>query len=167
MKADLRRDIRAARADRVASADFVDRVLDRIPSGSSVCCYVALAGEPPTHDLIKALLLRGDQVYLPVAARTLEWVDARVAAPWQAWGVGDATCAAPRVHPAPDVIIVPALAVDTSGRRLGQGGGYYDRYLPTQPRARTIALLWSGEVLPDVAAEPHDIRVDEWVLADG
>lgn len=167
MKARLRATIRAARQNRVAAVDFTQRVLARIPPGSTVCCYVARPGEPPTAGLIQALLERGDPVFLPVAADTLEWVDARVATPWHAWGVGGGQCDAPRSDPQPDVIVVPALAVDETGRRLGQGGGYYDRYVPQHRAARTIALLWSGEVVAEVGAEPHDIAVDEWVLADG
>lgn len=167
MKRELRARIRAARAGRVADPGFAQRVLARIPAGSTVCCYVALPGEPPTTALIQALLDRGDPVFLPVAGAGLEWVDARVALPWRAWGIAGISCKAPRCDPQPDVIVVPALAVDAAGRRLGQGGGYYDRYVPRHPRARTIALLWSGEVLPDIGAEPHDIAVDEWVLADG
>jgi 5-formyltetrahydrofolate cyclo-ligase len=227
----------------VPSPDFTDRVLDRIPAGSTVCCYVALPGEPPTAGLIEALLARGDAVYLPVASgddsttqspdshrkpqpanpsgddsttqrpdphqnppdpttqrpdphqnppdpttqtpqphqdpaepttprpephHTLAWVPAAHSRPWAAWGVAGSRCPVPaQPLPEPDVIIVPALAVDAAGRRLGQGGGYYDRFVPHHPRARTIALLWSGEVLPDVGAEPHDITVAEWVLADG
>lgn len=168
MKQDLRRTVRAARTGRVASADFADRVLARIPAGARVCCYVALPGEPPTAALIEALLDRGDEVFLPIADERLEWVSAAASRPWLPWGVaGVSPTTSDRVDPAPDVIVVPALAVDEQGRRLGQGGGYYDRFVPLHPHARTIALLWTGEVLPDVAAEPHDITVDEWVLADG
>jgi 5-formyltetrahydrofolate cyclo-ligase len=208
MKAEVRRRIRAARAGRTPAADFVDRVLARVPRGSVDCCYVALPGEPPTHAIIEALLARGDEVYLPVAGsgedmalpgpqphppngsgdnptskwsdshqdpkagpgdrRHLHWVPAATSRPWAAWGVGGRTCPVlTQTLPTPDVIIVPALAVDPGGRRLGQGGGFYDRFVPQYPRARTIALLWSGEVVPDVGAEPHDITVDEWVVADG
>jgi 5-formyltetrahydrofolate cyclo-ligase len=165
MKPELRRRIRAARAGQVASTDFVPRALARIPRGV-VCCYVALPGEPPTEALIEALLARGDDVYLPVALDQLAWVAAVTSRPWRAWGVGTPPIPTTPL-PEPDAIVVPALAVDADGRRLGQGGGYYDRFVPQHPRAHTIALLWSGEVLPDVGAQPHDITVDEWVLADG
>lgn len=167
MKARLRSEIRAARAGRKASPDFVERVLSRIPAGSVVCGYVSLPSEPPTHAILEALLDRGDTVYLPIAGDGMQWVPAQASRPWQAWGLRGATCPAAAVPlPAVDVILVPALAVDGHGRRLGQGGGYYDRFVPDHPRARTIALLWSGEVRPDVAAEPHDIAVAEWVIAD-
>lgn len=167
MKTQLRRSLRAARAGRTPSADWVSRVLVRVPQGSVVCGYVGLPGEPPTSEILEALVDRGDRVYLPIAGHGLQWVPAQDARPWQAWGVRGALCpVAAGQLPTVDVILVPALAVDTRGRRLGQGGGYYDRFVPTQPHARTIALLWSGEVLPDICAEPHDITVDEWVLAD-
>ena len=164
----MRAQIRAARAGRVASSDFVERVLARIQPGSTVCAYVALPGEPPTEAVIEALLARGDEVFLPVAGEGLTWVPAAVSRPWQAWGLRGAQCPVATVELPPlDVILVPALAVDGAGRRLGQGGGYYDRFVPQHPQARTIALLWSGEVLPDVDAQAHDITVDEWLIADG
>jgi 5-formyltetrahydrofolate cyclo-ligase len=167
VKDQLRAEVRAARKGRSASADWAQRVLDRIPVGSVVCGYVSLPSEPPTTAILEALLTRGDRVYLPVAGNGLTWVAAEDSRPWQAWGLRGAVCPTTPVElPRVDVILVPALAVDRSGRRLGQGGGYYDRFVPHHAQARTIALLWSGEVLASVHAEPHDIRVDEWVVAD-
>lgn len=168
MKAGLRAHIRAARAGRVAAPGWVADVLARIPAGSVVCGYVALPGEPPTAHIIEALLARGDEVFLPIAGKGLSWVRAADSRPWQAWGLRGQTCPVEPVDlPAVDVILVPSLAVDAQGRRLGQGGGYYDRFVPQHASARTLALLWSGEVLPDVGAQAHDITVDEWLIADG
>lgn len=169
-KAALRSHLRARRsAGHTPTADFPQRVLDAVPAGP-VCCYVSLPGEPPTHRVIQGLLERGQAVYLPAAGAhgVLHWVDAAVAHPWDAWGVpGRAPVAASPV-PLPEVscIIVPALAVDRNGHRLGQGGGYYDRFLPSQPDAHRLALVWAGEVVDQVPAEPHDLRVDAWVVAD-
>lgn len=145
----------------------MSRVLARIPPGSAACAYIDLPNEPPTRAIVQELVYRGDEVFLPVAGDGLTWVRADVSQPWQPWGLGGHNCPVePVTLPAIDVILVPALAVDHGGRRLGQGGGYYDRFVPQHPAARTIALLWSGEVLTDVAAEPHDIRVAEWLIAD-
>lgn len=167
----LRRQIRRARQGRAASADFPLRVAARVPDSATVCCYVALPGEPPTHDVIETLLARGCTVLLPIAGADgqMGWVDAATSRPWRAWGVpGQPPGPEAMAHlPPVDTVIVPALAVDPEGRRLGQGGGYYDRFLPSVPEARRIALLWSGEVLTDVAAEAHDQRIDEWILANG
>lgn len=171
-KADLRAAIRARRAaGHQPSADLVQRILAHVPMGSAVCCYVATSGEPPTSEVIEALLARGDAVFLPVAAPDgeLEWVSADEARPWQAWGVpGSPDRTAERTQlPEVHVVIVPALAVTQHGQRLGQGGGYYDRFLPAHPRARTVALVWSDEVVDDVFAQAHDVGVDAWVVADG
>ena len=59
-----------------------------------------------------------------------------------------------------DVIVVPALAVDARGMRLGRGRGFYDRALARVPAGRSvIALLYDGECPVAVPAEPHDRRV--------
>ena len=59
-----------------------------------------------------------------------------------------------------DLVLVPALAVDLSGSRLGRGGGSYDRALARVGAAvPTIALLYDSELLDEVPAGPHDQRV--------
>ena len=58
------------------------------------------------------------------------------------------------------VVVVPALAVDRVGNRLGQGGGYYDRALRrADPAAFTVALVYDVEVLEAVPTDPHDRTV--------
>ena len=167
-KAHLRAMVRARRAaGHVPDSGYPARVLAAVPRGV-VCCYVALPGEPPTEDLIEALLARGDEVYLPIAGarRVLHWTPAISSRPWRAWGVGPGPTPEPVPLPEPATVIVPALAVDATGHRLGQGGGYYDRFVPTVPQARTVALIWHDEVFERVPAQRHDIRVDTWVIAD-
>jgi 5-formyltetrahydrofolate cyclo-ligase len=62
-------------------------------------------------------------------------------------------------------VLVPALAVDRSGVRLGRGGGSYDRALAShRSHAPVIALLHPGELVEDLPAEPHDVRVDAVAL---
>jgi 5-formyltetrahydrofolate cyclo-ligase len=59
-----------------------------------------------------------------------------------------------------DVVIVPALAVDVSGKRIGRGGGCYDRALArVGGQVPTIGLIYDGELLPSVPAQPHDRAV--------
>jgi 5-formyltetrahydrofolate cyclo-ligase len=170
-KAQVRATVRAQRAKgHTATPDLTQRTLAATPPGV-VCCYVSMAAEPPTPAVIEALLARGDDVYLPVAhaGGRLEWVRAETARPWRAWGVpGQPPCpATPEQLPAVDAVIVPALALARSGRRLGQGGGFYDRFLATVGGAKKIALVWSDEIVDNVFAEPHDARMDTWVVADG
>ncbi|MCO7197344.1 5-formyltetrahydrofolate cyclo-ligase, partial [Pseudonocardia sp. McavD-2-B] len=64
------------------------------------------------------------------------------------------------------LVVVPALAVDRRGRRLGRGGGFYDRTLAlAAPGALLVVPLHDGELLDDVPAEDHDVAVGAAVLA--
>lgn len=61
-----------------------------------------------------------------------------------------------------DLVLVPALAFDGRGYRLGWGGGYYDRFLTGQPKAKKIGLCFqSGFIQAGLLAEPHDIPLDQ------
>ncbi|HQY60657.1 MAG: 5-formyltetrahydrofolate cyclo-ligase [Myxococcales bacterium] len=69
----------------------------------------------------------------------------------------------PRLE-APDVVVVPALAVAPSGHRLGYGAGYYDRAL-AESGAWTVAVLYDYQVLADLPTLPHDVPV-AYVVTD-
>jgi 5-formyltetrahydrofolate cyclo-ligase len=67
-----------------------------------------------------------------------------------------------------EIVLVPAVAVDVSGARLGRGGGSYDRALArVRPGVPVIALLYRGELLPALPVEPHDRRVTAVLTPDG
>jgi 5-formyltetrahydrofolate cyclo-ligase len=67
-----------------------------------------------------------------------------------------------------DLVIVPALALRPDGVRLGRGGGSYDRALArVRPGTPTLALLYDGEIRPDLPVEPHDRAVDGCVSPSG
>jgi 5-formyltetrahydrofolate cyclo-ligase len=59
-----------------------------------------------------------------------------------------------------DLVIVPGVAFDASGTRLGFGGGYYDRLLARMPRTVRTALAFEGQILDSIPSEAHDERVD-------
>jgi 5-formyltetrahydrofolate cyclo-ligase len=68
---------------------------------------------------------------------------------------------------AADVVLVPALAADRAGHRLGRGGGSYDRALQrVRPGALAIAVVHAHELLDRVPAEPHDRRVSAVMAGD-
>jgi 5-formyltetrahydrofolate cyclo-ligase len=58
-----------------------------------------------------------------------------------------------------DLVLVPGLAFDGDGRRLGRGGGHYDATLAALPRATAVGLAYEAQVVPAVPAEPHDARL--------
>jgi 5-formyltetrahydrofolate cyclo-ligase len=184
-KHDLRRRIRAERRSRSAAelaadaAALVDTAGDvpEVATARCVALYASMRGEPETEPLRAALRARGVRVILPLVLPdgVLEWAedtgDLRAPA-----GFGGDEPAGPRLGTAAirlaDVVLVPALAVDTLGRRLGQGAGYYDRALPMlDPAVPVIAVVHEGEVLDaavePVPDEPHDVRVHAVVTARG
>lgn len=66
-----------------------------------------------------------------------------------------------------DTILVPGVAFDRNGGRIGYGGGYYDRFfVRDSPHARRVAPCFSCQVVSDVPTEPHDIRVHELITED-
>lgn len=65
-----------------------------------------------------------------------------------------------------DTILVPALAYDMQGNRLGKGRGFYDRYLPQlQARCQKLGILFREQLIPQVPTSPHDIGVNQLFFA--
>jgi 5-formyltetrahydrofolate cyclo-ligase len=62
--------------------------------------------------------------------------------------------------PPADLILVPGVAFDTSGHRLGRGKGYYDRWLAERGSARAVGVCFECQIVTEVPREPHDVRVD-------
>lgn len=77
---------------------------------------------------------------------------------------GDFHIPEPQNHPYTgdfDLIVVPGMAFDRAGHRLGRGRGYYDRFLARHPQVYTIGLCFDFQLLPEVPAEPHDRIINE------
>ena len=130
----------------------------------TVAAYLSFGTEPPTVALLDRLATHNARVLLPVIdGDRLDWAvyagpDSIVTGPLgirEPAGVrlgGDALADA-------DVVVVPALAVDGQGNRLGRGRGYYDRAL-ADVRATVVAVVYDEELIDDVPCEAHDRRVD-------
>lgn len=68
----------------------------------------------------------------------------------------------------PGLVLVPLLAFDRQGHRMGYGGGYYDRTiarLRDEGDVLAVGLAFSGQVRDDLPVEPHDMRLD-WIVTD-
>lgn len=78
-----------------------------------------------------------------------------------AYGIEEPTGALFTDYSTIDLIVVPGVAFDRDGNRLGRGKGYYDRLLPRIPSAYKIGICFPFQVVDEVPAEPFDIRMDE------
>ena len=173
-KAALRRRLLADRArlgpdQRAAAARALRDAILELPQAQmagTIAVYYSLASEPDTHGLVYALWKRGGYVLLPLLRPDAD-LD------WASYEGPDSLRPGPRGLAEPsepprgmdavtraDLVLVPALAVDRGGVRLGRGGGSYDRALArVAPGIPTIALVYDGELLDEVPADGHDQRV--------
>ncbi|MFI1585272.1 5-formyltetrahydrofolate cyclo-ligase [Embleya sp. NPDC020630] len=142
--------------------------LPEIAAAGTVAAYVPVGSEPGGRDLAEDLAAGATRrVLLPVllADNDLDWALYEGPASLVPAGRGLREPIGPRLGPeavrTADVLVVPGLAVDRRGMRLGRGGGSYDRALARVPEAAvTVVLLYDDEVLDRVPAEPHDVPVD-------
>ncbi|NVM97242.1 5-formyltetrahydrofolate cyclo-ligase [Arthrobacter sp. SDTb3-6] len=159
-------------ADRLAAAGAGWAA--QLRGGSSpgmVCAFISSGSEPGTGPLLETLFAAGHPVFVPVC-------EPGHGLSWTAWTPGVELARsdlAPVMEPvgprlafselgAVDGILLPALAVDTAGVRLGQGGGYYDRFLAARAAhaaggeraVPTAAVVHVGEVFP-AGVLPHDV----------
>jgi 5-formyltetrahydrofolate cyclo-ligase len=141
-----------------------------VSSGSTVCAYVPVGTEPGSIEMLDVLLRRAGRVLLPIARTTSD--GAPVALRWGAYRPGQLVAARfgllEPIEPwlpatalaEASVVLVPALAVDRRGVRLGRGRGFYDRTLVHRdPQARLIAVIRDQELLDEVPREPHDVAM--------
>jgi 5-formyltetrahydrofolate cyclo-ligase len=152
-------------AQRAAEAAELAAAVLAIP-GDPVCCYLPVGTEPGSPALVEALAGQGRRVLLPVVtgAFPLDWAvydgpDSLVDGPH-----GLLEPAGPRLGPAAiglaGVVLVPALAVDRIGTRLGRGGGHYDRSLPlARSDVPLVAVVRDVELVDELPREPHDVRM--------
>lgn len=149
---------------RAVAAHLVDTV--EVRRAATVAAYVSVGREPGTGPLLDELSALGKRVVLPLlqADDDLDWApyagpDALVPASRGLLEPATPPLGVDAVATA-DVVLVPGLAVDRTGLRLGRGGGSYDRALARVPVGTfTCVLLNADEVLDEVPAAPHDRRV--------
>jgi 5-formyltetrahydrofolate cyclo-ligase len=152
----------------VAGRQLRDAVLDlpEMQMAGTVAAYVSIGTEPDTRGLIFALWKRGTYVLLPVlqADGDLDWAsyegpDSLAGGPRGLLEPTEARRGVTAITSA-DLVLVPALAVDRAGQRLGRGGGSYDRALARVGSAvQTVAMLYAGELVARLPAGPSDQAV--------
>ena len=130
----------------------------------AVFCFVSTAREPSTRPLLELALAQGKTLCVPrtgpegfMEAVPITSLNQLVPA---RFGLLEPAPDLPALDPGRlDLVIAPCLMAAPDGRRLGQGGGYYDRFLP-RCRCPAVLLCPSALVQNDLPAESHDHRAD-------
>jgi len=141
---------------------------------ATVCCYAALSYEVQTRGMIEAMLARGKRVVVPVAQPKQKKL-------WLCEIRNPSTELKPGTHGVPepakgikrpvqlkkvDLVLVPGVAFDRKGRRLGHGHGYFDRFLARLPKQTpSIGLAYRFQLLDRLPVSAHDRAVGRVLTA--
>jgi 5-formyltetrahydrofolate cyclo-ligase len=175
LKKKLRQELRRKRAEHAAalpaevSALVFNRppgpVLELVPVGATIGLYRSDEGEAPSGGYIRFFFERGHPIALPRVTtldRPMEF--RRHTDPYGesdlesgVWGLRQPRTDAPLV--VPQVLFMPLVGFTARGDRLGQGGGYYDRYLAAHPQTIAIGMAWDVQQVDHLPTELHDIRL--------
>lgn len=169
-KTQLRERFRRERRERYVPATFsILLSAPEIRSAKTIASYVSVGDEPNTQELNRELLKKGVTLVLPrVDGKILQWVE---------WN-GDINALketkkllepiGPPITGVSliDTVIVPSLHIDRDGYRLGQGGGFYDRALPSIVGWK-VGLVHAGEITGEsLPREDHDVRLSAAATPD-
>jgi 5-formyltetrahydrofolate cyclo-ligase len=156
---------------RLAQARLISEFLP--VGGGRVAIYAPIPGEVGTVDIASAVRRSGGTVFYPLISKAgemdffpVESEDALVS------GVFGIPAPPPiggqcGVRDGFSLVVVPGLAFDRSGYRLGRGGGYYDRFLSRPVADRVVGLAFSWQIVDEVPRDPWDIPVDAVVTEKG
>jgi 5-formyltetrahydrofolate cyclo-ligase len=174
-KQELRKRLKAERADlRINLEDASDLMqhlaeLCIMNGARRIACYLPYGNEPDTELFVDWALENQIEVLIPVsqADGTLKWVIFNGETHTGIFGFAEPV--GPAVEPLNvDIAVIPALAVDRTGNRLGKGKGYYDRALKKfEPMPAVVAVVHRHEFIEKLDTETHDHPVDAVATADG
>lgn len=175
LKKQLRSELRRKRKEHAAalpsevSALVFNRppaaLLELVPEGATVGLYRSDEGEAPSRGYIRFFFERGNRIALPRVTTLDKPMEFRLHTdPYEesdlesgVWGLRQPGVDAPVV--VPEVLFMPLVGFTANGDRLGQGGGYYDRYLAAHPQTIAIGMAWDVQEVPELPLELHDIRL--------
>lgn len=133
----------------------------RPPAGAVVSGFWPIGQEIDVRPLLVALQERGHEVVLPVTPKRGNPLTFRLWVPGEPLDPEPFGTVRPRgPERRPDFLLVPLLAFDRGGRRLGYGGGFYDRTLASLPSAFALGCAYAAQEMPLVPAGPHDAMLD-------
>jgi 5-formyltetrahydrofolate cyclo-ligase len=140
-------------------------VLDLVPVSATVGLYRSDTGEAPSRGYIKYFFENGHKTALQRVTTLDQPMEYRLHTdPYEesdleagVWGLRQPGVDAPVV--VPEVLFMPLIGFTAKGDRLGQGGGYYDRFLAAHPQTIAIGMAWDVQEVAELPLELHDMRL--------
>jgi 5-formyltetrahydrofolate cyclo-ligase len=141
--------------------------LEGFQEARSILFYVSYGSEVATHEMIRECLASKKKVVVPCTDTKNRQISLSELRGWDDLGVGAYHIQEPRVEcrcevpfDAVDLIVVPGIAFDCAGHRIGHGMGYYDRLLSASTNAMKIGVAFELQLVEKIPAEHHDVSVD-------
>ena len=140
-------------------------ILERIDGSDTIGLYHATQSEAPARGYAKFFQERGHTLALPRVIEDGVMDFAAHTDPFDDSDLHDGPFGMAQPGPeadslVPDILFVPLLGFTDRGERLGQGGGYYDRWLAKHRPRLAIGLAWDAQLVEALPTDPHDIRLD-------
>ena len=149
---------------RAAGESIQEQVLSspEYAASRSLFVYVSMPGEPPTDRIIRQALSDGKEVFVPKCVGR-EMLAVRIDSPDElrpgTMGIPEPEdCAKTKTAGELELILVPCVSASEDGRRLGHGGGYYDRFLARE-RRNAVCLCFRRMLCTDIPVEENDVRI--------
>lgn len=133
--------------------------LNEIRRSFCIYCYISFHHEAGTGQLIEALLEMGKYVAVPkVVGKELEFfsITGNKDLEEGVMGIMEPKPSCLKIEDALAPVIVPGIAFDKKGHRIGYGGGYYDRFFNREPGHKRLAIAYDFQVFDVIPAQPHD-----------
>ena len=170
-KTELRREIRARkramteaeieeRSARLAQLFFASRAYQ---NAKTIYGYLSYNQEVRTVPMLERALKDGKKVAVPKVygdEMKFLYLDDLTAVAKGYAGIPEPIADEPVAHDETALVLMPGLAFDPQGHRIGYGGGFYDKFLAAEPNHPTLALCYEFQMLPKLDVEDHDIPVD-------
>ena len=159
-----------------ASLEIVKKLteMEEIRRASTLMVFLSFGSEVHTDDLISWGWDAGKRIVVPLCCpETRELMPCRIDGLDELetghYGIREpkASHLQPVLQREIDAVLVPAVAFDRRGCRVGYGGGYYDRFLPGCPQAAKIGAAFARQIIAAIPADPYDVTVDRIVTEKG
>ncbi len=176
-KRSLRKTIRGLKAEfssdelRQCSRPIVDKLLShpKVTLSHTILAYLSMEDEVDTHQLVDRLLAEGHRILLPVVVDDTNFEIREYTGRECLLRQGKYQIEEPQGNPYTalediDLVIVPGVAFDRKGHRIGRGRGYYDRFLRKIPQAYKIGVAFDFQLVDSVPVDENDLSMNEILI---